>query len=494
MTSLSRSLVARDPASVGSAVGLPGYDSAAVTPGIVHIGLGGFHRAHFARYTHDLMEQDPAALRWGIIGAGLRASDRPLLEALKKQEGLYTLVERDVRGESRTLIGSILQAIDASASSAPLLEAIADPRIRIVSMTVSEHGYNLDSATRTLDTKDPAIERDLSSPRQPSTLVAILVESFRRRRGAGLVPFTAMSCDNIHENGRVLQDAVLAFARLVEPALAGWIAEHGRFPSSMVDRITPVPTSDQIAGFRAKRNSLDMAPVFAETFRQWVIEDNFSDGRPSWDEVGAQFVVDVSPYEKMKLRLLNASHLATAGIGSLLGYETVRQTIEDPSIRRYMRRLMEEETAPTLPPIPGVDLADYQRKLVERFANPAISDKLQRINADAPVNLLLDPIRDRLESGSSIGLLSLGLAAWLKRVMAESRLPSEGRQMGKSEQQLQALARTGGNPLSFLAAADIFGVVGGDDRLLASVRRWLDVLDSRGVTGALQEAAAPELE
>ena len=494
MTSLSRSSVARDPASVGSAIGLPGYDSAAVTPGIVHIGLGGFHRAHFARYTHDLMEQDPAALGWGIIGAGLRASDRPLLQALNSQEGLYTLVERDVRGESRTLIGSIVQVIDASESNAPLLDAIAEPRIRIVSMTVSEHGYNLDSATRTLNTKDPAIERDLSSPRQPSTLVAVLVESFRRRRGAGLVPFTAMSCDNIQENGRVLQDAVLAFARLVEPALADWIAEHGRFPSSMVDRITPVPTSDQIAGFRAKTGSSDIAPIFAETFRQWVIEDSFSDGRPRWDAVGAQFVLDVTPYEKMKLRLLNASHLATACIGSLLGYETVRQTIEDPSIRRYMRRLMEEGTAPTLPPVFGVDLADYQRKLVERFANPAISDKLRRINADAPVNLLLDPIRDRLEAGSSIGLLSLGLAAWLKRVKAESRLPSEGRQMGKSEQQLQARARTEADPLSFLAAADIFGVVGGDDRLLASVRRWLDVLDSRGVTGALQEAAAPELE
>lgn len=303
-----------------------------------------------------------------------------------------------------------------------------------------------------------------------------------------------MSCDNIHDNGRVLQDAVLAFARLVEPGPADWIAEHGRFPSSMVDRITPVPTSDQIEGFRAKTGSSDMVPIFAEIFRQWVIEDSFSDGRPGWDQAGAQFVDDVSPDEKMKLRLLNASHLATAGIGSRLGYETVRQTIEDPLIRRYMRRLMEEETAPALPPVPGVDLADYQRKLAERFANPAISDKLQRINADAAVNLLLDPIRDRLEAGSSIGLLSLGLAAWLTSVKSEAHLPSQRCPMGKSELQLQALARTDAKPLSFLAATDIFGVVVGDHHLLASLQRWLDVLDSPGVTGALQEAAGAELE
>jgi mannitol-1-phosphate/altronate dehydrogenase len=489
MNPLNRSLLHQQAAGAGSTISLPSYDPAAVTPGIVHIGLGGFHRAHFARYTHDLMEQDPCALSWGIIGAGLRPSDRPLLETLNAQECLYTLVERDIHGEKRTLIGSIMRAIDASQASAALLETIADPSIRIVSITVSEHGYHLDSATRKLNSEDPAIKRDLASPRAPSTLLGILVESFRRRRADKNAPFTALSCDNIRDNGDVLRGAVLAFAQRVDPDLAAWITEHGRFPCAMVDRITPVPNPEQIAAFRDETGSPDEAPIFAEAFRQWVIEDSFSNGRPDWDRVGAQFVIDVSPYEKMKLRLLNASHLATAGLGSLAGYETVRQTIEDPFIRRYMERLMECETAQTLPAIPGVDLAAYQRNLIERFANPAIHDRLQRINADAPVNLLLDPLSDRLAAEASIDLLSLGLAAWLKRVTLESSLPVEGRQLGKSELQLQSRARRGDTPISFLNVSEIFGAVGTHPRLLASVEHWLSALDSRGAAGTLQDAA-----
>lgn len=488
MSPLNRSRLDQGVAGIGSTIRLPGYDPAAITPGIVHIGLGGFHRTHFARYTHDLMEQDPSALSWGIIGAGLRASDRPLLEALNAQEGLYTLVERDLSGEKRTLIGSIVRAIDASQGSASLLEAIADPSIRIVSITVSEHGYHLDSATRKLNSEDPAIKRDLASPRAPSTLLGILVEAFRRRRADKIAPFTALSCDNIHDNGEVLRAALLDFAQRLDPDLAAWIAERGRFPCSMVDRITPVPSPEQIAVFREETGSSDEAPIFAEAFRQWVIEDCFSDGRPDWERVGAQFVIDVSPYEKMKLRLLNASHLATAGLGSLKGYETVRETIEDPFIRRYMERLMSCETAPTLPALPGVDLGSYQRKLIERFANPAIHDKLQRINADAPVNLLLDPLRDRLAVDAPIDLLGLGLAAWLRRVKLESSRPAEGRPMGKSELQLQARARAGAEPISFLQVTDIFGAVGTHPRLLASVDRWLSALDATGVAETLQGA------
>lgn len=489
MTHLVRATLDRQSGATGSDIKSPGYDPANVTLGIVHIGLGGFHRAHFARYTHDLMEQDPSALSWGIVGAGLRASDRPLLKTLAAQDGLYTLIERDIHGEKRTLIGSIFRAIDASEDSGPLLDIIAEPAIRIVSITVSEHGYHLDSATRKLDIEDPAIVRDLASPRFPSTLPGILVESFRRRRVAGHTPFTALSCDNIHNNGAVLRKAVLSFAQLVDPALAAWIGEHGCFPCSMVDRITPVPSPEQIAAFGEETGSPDQAPIFAEAFRQWVIEDDFCDGRPAWDWVGAQFVEDVSPYEKMKLRLLNASHLATAGLGTLHGYETVRQTIEDPSIRRYMERLMECETGPTLAPVPGVDLGSYQRKLIERFANPAIHDKLQRINADAPINLLLDPLRDRLEANASIDLLSLGLAAWLKRVSLESARPVEGRPMGKSEFQLQEHARAGASPISFLAVTDIFGDMGVHPRLLADVERWLSALDVGGAEEALRSAA-----
>jgi len=468
----------------------PSYDIGSVTPGIVHIGLGGFHRAHFARYTHDVMGIDRAGLSWGVIGAGLRPSDSSLLSALVRQDGLYTLVERDGRSETRTLIGSVIGVIDATRQSFTLIEAIVRRSTRIVSITVSENGYHLDGITRSLNHADPAIQQDIGTPREPRTLPGILVEAFRRRRDAQLPVFTALSCDNIRHNGQVLRAAVLALARLSDPGLADWIEEHGRFPSCMVDRITPVPTPEQIDEFRVQTGLEDHAPIFSESFRQWVIEDAFADGRPDWDRIGAQFVEDVTPYEAMKLRLLNASHLAIAGLGSLCGYQTVIETIGDPLIRRYMVRLMDAETGPTLPPVPGIDLAAYKATLLERFANPAIRDTVQRINADAPVNLLLDPLRDRLAIDAPVNLLALGLAAWCRRVQIEAREPVEGRPMGRAEALLQERARIETDPASFLSLEAIFGEIGKDPRLVSMVRYWLKSFEKDGAVAALKRAAA----
>jgi mannitol 2-dehydrogenase len=480
VTTLSR----RAPLDLPAGVAAPRYDLAAVSPGIVHIGLGGFHRAHFARYTHDLMALDPSALGWGIVGSGLRSSDAALLATLGGQDGLYTLVERDADRETRTVIGSIVGAIDASANSAALLDAIARPETRIVSVTVSEHGYHLDSATKTLATQSAAIREDLANPHTPRTMPGILVEAFRRRRDAGQPAFTAMSCDNIQHNGHVLRGAVLALAELFDPGLAAWIAEHARFPSSMVDRITPVPTPDAIAAFCAAFGIEDRASVFCESFRQWVIEDRFADGRPDWDRVGAQFVDDVAPYEAMKLRLLNASHLAIAGLGALSGYETVVETMGDPLIRRYMARLMQAETGPTLPPLPGIDLAEYKATLLDRFANPAIHDTVRRINTDAPVNYLLDPLRDRLAAHAPIDLLALGLAAWVERIRHEAELD------GASQGALQDAARVGGDdPTAILSIEPVFGELGRDPRLISAVKSWLIAFTERGVAGTLAWAA-----
>jgi len=472
--------------SLPASIVAPAYDPGKVTPGIVHIGLGGFHRAHFARYTHDLMQADPAALGWGIIGAGLRASDGALLQALNRQDGLYTLVEREGVHEDRILIGSILRAIDASADSSALLDAIAPRETRIVSITVSQNGYHLDAA-RALNRADPVIQHDVAAPRQPRSLVGILVEAFRRRRDAGLPAFTALSCDNIPHNGKVLRAAVLALSHLSDPDLAGWIAENGRFPSCMVDRITPVASAEQISAFRDQTGFADEAPIFAESFRQWVIEDLFADGRPAWDRVGAQFVDDVAPYEAMKLRLLNASHLAIASLGALSGYETVNQTMSDPLIRRYMARLMDAETGPTLAAVPGVDLAAYKARLIERFANPQIRDTVQRVNADAPVNLLLDPLRDRLAEHAPVDLLSLALAAWCVRVHADAANPAQRRPMGEAEAQLQDVVRGGcGDPASFLSAEPIFGPLGSDSILVKAVRTWVQCFQDLGVAQTLR--------
>jgi len=478
--------------SLPDGVAAPAYNVEKVTPGIVHIGLGGFYRAHFARYTHDLMEADPANLGWGIIGAGLRSNDTALLQALKRQDGLYTLIERDGMREERVLIGSILGPIDASADRGALLDAIARPQVRIVSVTVSEHGYHLDGVSRSLNLADPGIRHDIDAPRAPKTMLGVIVESFRRRRDANMPAFTALSCDNIQHNGKVLRAATLALARQSDASLAAWIEAHGRFPSSMVDRITPVPTPAQIAEFRDQTGLADEAPIFAESFRQWVIEDQFVDGqRPPWDRVGAQFVDDVAPYEAMKLRLLNASHLAIASLGALSGYESVIQTINDPLIRRYMERLMDSETGPTLPRLPGIDLAAYKAQLIERFANPAIRDTVQRINTDAPINLLLDPLRDRLAAHAPIDLLALALAAWCLRVHNDAAKPIEGRAMGRAEARLQDQVRTGcGDPASFLSVEPIFGQLGSNGLLIRAVRSWLQSFQTLGVAQTLRFAEA----
>ena len=471
-------------------VQIPRYDPAAVVPGIVHLGLGGFHRAHMARYTHDLMSRDPAALGWGIVGAGLLAADRRMHDALAPQDGLYTLVERGAEGETATIIAAIPQVIFAGEDSAALLDAIDQPAIRIVSLTVTENGYCLNRATKRLDTAHPLIQQDLATPTAPRSAIGIITEAYRRRMAAGQSAFTALSCDNIQHNGHVLQDAVLTLAGLRDPALAAWIKAHARFPSTMVDRITPVTTADDIAGLAARYGVADRWPVFSETFTQWVIEDDFVQGRPAWEAVGAQFVADVAPYEFMKLRLLNASHLAVAGLGRLAGYVTIDEAMRNPAMGRYMAALMDRETQPTLAPVPGIDLADYKRTLVERFANPTIKDTVERVNTDAPLNVLVDPIRDRLAMGGSIDLLALALAAWLRRMRGEDEqgAPIEIRHP------LAALLRTkaiegGRDPAPMLGLTELFGDFSANAPFVGVVRRWLTSLYDIGALRTLEQAA-----
>ncbi|MDQ2805081.1 MAG: mannitol dehydrogenase family protein [Pseudomonadota bacterium] len=470
-------------------VRIPAYDPASVACGIVHLGLGGFHRAHMARYTHDLMERNPASLQWGHIGAGLMPADRKMYDALAPQDGLYTLVERSGSDETVAVIGSVPQVIYAGDSSAALLDAIDAPAIRIASLTVTENGYCLNRATKRLDPAHPLIVQDLAEPQVPHSAIGIIVEAYRRRMASGAPAFTALSCDNIQHNGRVLREAVLALAALRDPALARWIEAHASFPNTMVDRITPVTDAAEIADLAARYGVADRWPVFSEAFTQWVVEDAFVQGRPAWELVGAQFVPDVAPYEFMKLRLLNASHLAVSGLGRLAGYRTIDETMRDPLIPRYMTALMDRETGPTLPPVPGIDLATYKRTLVERFANPKIKDTVERVNTDAPLNVLVDPIRDRLASDGSVDLLALALAAWLRRVRGED----EQGQPIDIRHPLAALLREkavegGPDPAPLLGIGQLFGEVGTDEKLIRPVRRWLGALYEVGSRRTLEQA------
>ena len=439
-------------------IAVPAYDPAQVRPAIVHLGLGGFHRAHMARYTHDLMNRDRRNLGWGIVGAGLMPSDARLAEALAPQDWLYTLVERDEHTYQAAIVGSLTEVMAAAAEPGRLLDAITRTETRIVSLTVTENGYCLNPASKRLDPRHPVIAADLANPRRPRSAIGVIAEAYRRRMLSGGRPFTAMSCDNIQHNGRVLERAVLDFAEACEPTLASWLVEHGRFPSTMVDRITPVTRPGDITDLARRFGVDDAWPVFSEPFSQWVIEDRFADGRPAWDQVGAQFVEDVTPYEFMKLRLLNASHLAISGPGRLMGYVYIDETMRDPAVRAYMTALMDRETGATLMPVPGVDITAYKVRLIERFANPNIGDTVDRVNADAPLNYLLDPIRDRLAQNRPIDLLAFAVAAWLRRVRGEDEVGAPIEIRHPLADLLRERAREGGpDPMPLLRIAPLFG-------------------------------------
>ena len=489
-TALSRATLAQ----LRPPVRIPKFDPARLTPGIVHLGLGNFHRAHMARYTHDLMERRPDMLQWGIVGAGLMPGDRRMQESLAPQDHLYTLVERSAVDEAVTVVASLVDVVFAGESSAALLDALDRPDIRIVSLTVTENGYCLDRSTKRLDPTHPLVRADLEHPATPASAPGIIVEAYRRRRDAGARAFTAMSCDNIQHNGDVLREAVLALARLRDglhdSGLADWIAEHGSFPSTMVDRITPVTAPEDTAMLAERYGVADRWPVFAETFMQWVIEDRFIAGRPAWEEVGAQFVADVAPYEFMKLRLLNASHLAVSGLGRLAGYVTIDEAMADPAMARYMAALMDHETGPTLPAIPGIDLARYKATLIERFANPAIKDTVERVNTDAPLNILVDPIRDRLRAGAPVELLGLALAAWLRRVRGEDETGGPIDVRHPLAALLREKAMEGGaDPRPLLGIKALFGETGADPKLIEPVGRWLALLYAKGSLQTLAEAS-----
>jgi mannitol-1-phosphate/altronate dehydrogenase len=370
-----------------------------------------------------------------------------------------------------------------------VLDASDAPAIRIVSLTVTEVGYCLNSATKQLDPAHPTVMHDLAHPERPRGAIGVIVEAYRRRRALGLPAFTALSCDNIQHNGNVLSRAVLALARLRDPHLADWIATHARFPNTMVDRITPVTTPENIRYLAEQFGVEDRWPVFCETFTQWVIEDEFVGGRPAWEEVGAQFVPDVTPYEFMKLRLLNASHLAIAGLGRMAGYQYIHESLRDPSLHAYMAALMDREIGPTLLPVPGIDLPRYKAQLLDRFANSQVKDTVDRVNTDGALNYLLDPIRDRLSAGASIDLLSLGLAAWMRRVRGEDESGQHLAVVHPQAELLRARAIEGGtDPRPLLAIASLFGELAGHQVLIDALHRWLSLLYGTGAEATLLEA------
>ena len=475
---------------LGDDVAVPSYDRTEVTGGIVHFGVGGFHRAHQAMYLDALMDQGQA-LDWGITGVGLLPGDKRMHEVLHAQDCLYTLVVKDPDGTMHPrVIGSIRDYLFAPDDPEAVLRLLADPATRIVSLTITEGGYLVNQSTGEFDADDPSIQDDLADGAVPSTAFGFVLEGLRRRREAGVDPFTVMSCDNIEGNGEVAHKMIGAFARLKDADLAGWLEEHVSFPNCMVDRITPVTTDADRAALAEDYGVEDGWPVVCEPFTQWALEDRFPAGRPPYDEVGVQLVPDVTPYELMKLRLLNASHQALCYLGYLSGYRYAHEVCSDELFTGFLLGYMHEEATPTLAPVPGVDLEDYKQQLIERFANPEIRDTLARLCAESSDRIpkwLLPVVRAELGRGGPVRRAALVVAAWARYAegVDEAGDPIEVVDQRK-DAVMERARQQASDPLAFLRDPDLFGDLVEDERFTKEYTAALDSLHEHGARATLE--------
>lgn len=481
-------------AGLDERVTAPGYDRAGLRTGIVHFGIGGFHRAHLAAYLDRLLESGEGR-EWAITGVGVLPRDRSVVETLRAQGGRYTLVIKhpDGRLEPR-IIGSIRETLFAPDDPEVVLARLADPAVRIVSMTITEGGYLVNQVTGELDSTAESIQPDLVPGATPSTVFGYVVEGLRRRRSAGTPPFAVMSCDNLPGNGDVARRMIVAFTRLTDPDLADWIDAEVAFPNAMVDRITPVTAPQDIATLEHEFGVRDGWPVVCEPFTQWVLEDHFPMGRPPFEQVGAQIVDDVVPYELMKLRLLNASHQALCYLGYLAGHRYAHEVMGEKLFRRFLIEYMTREGMPTLPEVAGVDLDDYARTLVERFANPEIRDTLARLCAESSDRIpkwLVPVIRENLAAGGLIELSALVVASWARYAEGRDEQGQAIEVVDRIRQRVMAAAaRQGEDELAFLRDPDLFADLVEDERFTAAYREALASLHEVGARATVEQWVA----
>jgi mannitol 2-dehydrogenase len=470
---------------VASGVKIPQYDRSSITPGILHFGVGAFHRSHQALTLDRLFDQG-LAQDWGIIGVGLLPSDEAMHNALAPQDCLYTLITKNSDGcYDYQIIGSIISYLFAPANPAAVLEALVDPAIRIVSLTITEGGYSFDRVTGEFDPTTRGVKEDLEGSADPVSAFGYIVEGLRRRRDLGIAPFTIQSCDNIQANGDVAKKMFVEFAKCKDAELGQWILNNVSFPNSMVDRITPVTAKADIDLAANALGVEDNWPVPCEPFFQWVIEDHFPTGRPPFEKALAQMVDDVMPYELMKLRLLNASHQGLCYFGRLSEYTYVHEVMGDPLIVTLLRRYMDEEATPTLLPVPGIDLAHYKDQLIERFSNPEVLDTVARLAAESSDRIpkwLLPVIRERLAAGGSVALSASIVASWARYDEGVDESGQKIEVVDPLKDELMALAqqqRT--NPLEFIENKKLFGDLAAEP-IFADA--YLSVLDSLHTDGA----------
>lgn len=471
------------------ALKLPTYDRSTLSPGIVHIGVGGFHRAHQAVYLDDLATKGVSS-SWGVIGVGLHK--RQMKEAMSVQDCLYTVVERAAGRESGRVIGSMCRYLYAPEEDRQVIAALADERTRIVSITITGDGYHLRPDTREFDDQAPDVVADLARDGQFFTAWAYLAEALDRRRRSGRPPFTVMSCDNVADNGRAARTALVSFASLRDSSLARWIDENVAFPATMVDRITPTTTPHDRDEIERTFGVSDRWPVVTESFSQWVTEDTFCNGRPSSEEVGVELVPDVAPHKLVKSRLLNGSHCALAYLGILAGYQKSHQAMRDPLIYRYVEQLMRDEVAPLLPVVAGLDPVRYRKTILQRLTNPRISDQLSRLAARGSTKMpsyLLPSLVQARAQGRPHGLLTLALATWMRYLRGYDFAGRHLHVDDPRSQQLTTIAKVAqNNPEPLLGALDVFADLRADPQFAEHVGDVMCAVDRLGVQGALRRS------
>ncbi|KQU80045.1 mannitol dehydrogenase [Mesorhizobium sp. Root102] len=488
---LSSSNLSRLPTEVAG----PKYDRSTLKAGIVHFGVGNFHRSHQAVYLDDLFNAG-IGHDWALVGAGVFEGEKIGRAKLEEQDWLTTVVEQDSGHMSARVTGAMIDFL-MPGDAAGIIERLADPAIKIVSLTITEGGYFIDPASGVFNPTHPDIVADAQPGATPKTVFGIILAGLVRRRDEGTVPFTVMSCDNIPHNGHVTSDGVIGLARLIDEDLANWVSEHVAFPNGMVDRITPA-TTDRERGILAKDFGLeDNWPVFCEPFRQWVLEDHFTDGRPPLEKVGVQFVKDVAPYELMKIRILNGGHAAIAYPAGLMDIHFVHEAMQEPLVSGFLAKLEQDEIIPTVPPVPDTVLEDYYQLIESRFSNPKIGDTVRRLCLDGSnrqPKFIIPTIADRLKAGKGVAGLALESALWCRYCFGTTDSGAVIEPNDPSWDRLQVTAEAAKDaPAAWLAMEDIYGDVGRATAFVEAFAHTLDVLWANGTRATLTRYLAGKL-
>ena len=468
---------------------VPRYDPGKLTAGIVHFGVGNFHRAHQAVYLDDLfnlgIDQD-----WAIVGAGVRAADEGMRQKLMAQDWLTTVVEQEADKSTARVTAPMIDHLRIG-DGAAIIARLADPAIRIVSLTITEGGYYIDPATQRFDPAHPDIAADAKDLlTQPRTVFGLILAGLKRRRDTGIEPFTVMSCDNIPGNGHVTQNAVVGLARLIYPELAAWVSANVAFPNGMVDRITPATTDRERELLARDFGIADNWPVFCESFRQWVLEDNFPAGRPALERVGVQFVHDVAPFEVMKIRILNGGHATIAYPAALMDIHFVHEAMQNPLVRGFLEKVERDEIIPIVPPVPDTDIEDYFDLIDRRFSNPKIGDTITRLCLDGSnrqPKFILPSAVDRVRGGQNVTGLALVSAFWCRYCYGET---DSGKPIAPNDPSWNRLNETArkakADPKAWLAMGDIFGDLAKNPAYVAAFSHALDTIWSIGTKATLE--------